>query len=52
MIEVIDEGVYVEESVDPYWLYEMVRGSGLTHEQAVNEVRDYCRQIGLDPYSV
>lgn len=42
----------VIEIVDPYWLYEMARGSGLNHEQAVKEVRQYCVSEGLDPYSI
>lgn len=49
MIEDIDEGVCNKDIVDPYWYYEMARGSGLSHQQAVLEVREYCIAKGLDP---
>lgn len=48
MIEIIDEGGYDKNIVDPFWYYEMARGSGLSHQQAVLEVREYCIAKGLD----
>lgn len=37
------------EIMNPYTLYEMALGSGLTEAQAKREMQLYCVEVGLDP---
>lgn len=37
------------EIMNPYTLYEMALGSGLTEAQAKHEMKLYCVEVGLDP---
>ena len=37
------------EIFNPYTLYEIALGSGLTEAQAKREMQLYCVEVGLDP---
>ncbi len=37
------------EIMNPYTLYEMAIGSGLTEAEAKREMQLYCIEVGLDP---
>ena len=37
------------EILNPYTLYEMALGSGLTEAEAKREMQLYCVEVGLDP---
>ena len=38
-----------KEILNPYTLYEMALGSGLTEKEAKREMQLYCLEVGLDP---